>query len=72
MADSPDSSGLQRTPSGSVGPPVVRHPTDTHLNVDTQPIAAPIRMLVINVNSQKYHRLKSLTFASNVTKMTSQ
>lgn len=72
MADSPDSSGLQRTPSGSVGPPVVRHPADTHLNVDTQPIAAPIMILVINANNEKYHGSKGLTFASNVTKLTSR
>lgn len=52
MAESPDSSGLQRTPSGSVGPPVVRS-TDTHLNVDAQPIAAPIMMVVITVNNPK-------------------
>lgn len=49
MADSPDSSGLQRTTSGSVGPPVVRRPADTHLN-DPQPIADPITVLLINVN----------------------
>lgn len=50
MADSPDSSGLQRTTSGSVGPPVVRRP-DTHLN-DPQPIADPITVLLTNVNDQ--------------------
>lgn len=71
MADSPDSSGLQRTPSGSVGPPVVRHPADTHLNGETQPIAAPIMMFLINVNDQKKHGMENRTCAFNVTELTS-